>query len=212
MIPELHLLGNRNYVQGALLLQFCLEKVKADLNTAKLRDIVVSRYKQFREVETPANLYPKDYHEAPDSMRAALSLKIEEKNYHYKLIALPGNLPRYPDTTYRQSDYHELSKNEVSARVSYVNDFWEVLKEAVYLTKRFHINKYHQQKKYRFVVGGFEKLKYFDVMNNKEIFISCKVMNSLMMKDRLYNQVLITINSELKVYTFQLSFLGREQS
>lgn len=209
-VSGLYFLGKRNYVQGATLLKFALLSVQAELGLPSLAEVLVRRFKQIHEVDTPVALWPESRTEPSDSLRATLSLAIGDHDANYKLIALPGSLSRYPDITYRQINYREHGDTEASIELPEAADFWEILTEAVQLTKVYHLNKYSPAKKYRFIVGGFEQLRCIEPIKGEPFEINCKIKSHILIKNTIYNQTLITVKSKSIGLSFFLPFIGKE--
>jgi len=206
---KLFFLGKRKYVQAPIQLEFALKEIQREHRLESLSDIFVHRYKQLQEVDGPLEILPESQTGPYDSLCSNVSVSISEKHMEYNLIAVPGKIDRFPEISYRQKGYRQHSNVEVSANLLGVNDFWEVLNEAVQLTKVFHVEKYNRDVHYRFIVGGFEQLRY-EVFNDDSIELSCQIMRHIIHENNIYNLVRISVESDAKRFSFFIPFIGKK--
>lgn len=208
---ELYFLGNRNYIQGAKVLEHTINWLQNDHQLKTISDIFVKRYKQPHEVQELIKIIPANQIEPPDTLRGNILVMIKGEIFDYKIITDGGSIPRYPDTSYCQTDYQEISDDTAKVILPKVKDFWELLKESVQLTKVFHINKYNQGAiKYKFVVGGFEKLKFFTPKPNESLEVTCQIKREFFHHENHYNQTKITIKQNNQTNEFILPFIGKK--
>lgn len=206
---ELYFLGNRSYIQGSTLLRFALESIQVEPGIKYLENILVCRFKQIRKADSKLAILPAAQEEPKGSLRASLLLEIGGELSNYKIIALPGAVTkRRPELPYRQSGYLEYGDNEARVQLLYARDFWDLLSEAVQLTKVFHINKYNRDVQFRFLVGGFEQLRYFDPGKEESFEIRTQIVQHMTFRNNIYNNTKIIISGEGKEHSFLLPFIG----
>lgn len=207
---KLFFLGKREYVQAPIQLKLALKGIQKQQELGDLSDIFVHRYKQVHEVNSPLEILPVSEVEPEDSLRATLEVTIGDRSLDYKLIAVHGAIERHPDISYCQVNYREQSDIEARSHLPEVEDFWEVLNEAVQLTKVFHIAKYNRDRHYRFVVGGFEQLRYMAPRKSESLEIACRIVRHILREDTIYNYTRITVESDSNKYSFFMPFIGKE--
>ena len=211
-MPEnrLYFLGERNYIQGATVLKFTLESIQKELDTSNLTEFRVCRFKQVREANSLLAILPADRREPVGSLRASISVDIRGQISNYNTIALPEPCTeRRLEVSCRQDGYKEYGEGEARAHLGYANDFWDLLREAVQVTKVFHINKYNRDRRFRFVVGGFEQLSYFEPAENESFDIKTRIVQSTAMGSNIYNYMKTSMTSANKEESFLLAFIGK---
>jgi hypothetical protein len=208
-IINLFFLGNRQYVQAPIQLRFALEHIIQKNKIKNLSEIYVNRYKQIKEVKSPLAIYPINHLEAQNRIRATITITLNDKLMEYKLVSIPGELERRPDVQYKQVQYHIDSDTEARVLLAKAKDFWEVLDEAVELTKLFHIDKYNLNINFRFIVGGFERLRYFETSSDETMIITCRIMRHIFHKNTIYNFNRIEVKSNSTCHSFLLPFIGK---
>ena len=206
---NLFILGRRRYVQAPIQLKFAIESIKSENKITDLSKIYVNRYKQLQEVDSPLTIFPESYVEPQNTISATLAITLDDKPMEYKLAAIPGAVERRPDISYRQVEYRKHSDVEASIRLSEASDFWEVVNEAVQLTKVFHIEKYNVGIKYRFIVGGFERLRYSETSKGESIVIICRILRHIFHESTIYNYTRIEVKSASIRYSFLMPFIGK---
>ncbi len=207
---KLYFLGNRNYVQGLVQLKFALKSIQKELGITELSGIYVRRYKQMQETDTPVEIICESENVSHGSLRATLELVIAEEEFEYKIVAVPGELARYTEMPYSQFDYKVYDDTLSSVRLSGASDFWEIIKEAVQLTKIFHIQKYNKNNHYKFVVGGFERFQYVEIDQNEAMEIKCQIVRHICHKDTIYNYTRITVANDYGAWSFIMPFIGKK--
>jgi hypothetical protein len=207
---SLYFLGKRGYVQAPIQLEFALKGIQNEQGIEGLSDILVRRYKQLQQVDSPLEILSAGQVEPEKLLRATLAISIGERSADYSLIAVPGEIERRPDISYRQVDYRKRSDIEASAILLEAKDFWEVLTECIQLTKVFHIEKYDRDVDYRFVVGGFEQLKCAEPTKGESVEIGCRIMHHFFHEGTIYNYTRISVRGESHSYSFGMPFIGRE--
>ena len=206
---NLYLLGKRNYVKSANQLEYALIRIKNEHKVKDLSEIFVRRFKQIEELCSPVEIILSTQQEPKNSLRATLAVNIAGKYFNYKLIAIPGSLKRYIKESYRQINYRENSDTEATVQMTEAIDFWEVLSESVQLAKVFHIKKYNDKLNYRFVVGGFDNLRYIKLKERESIEINCQILRQIIHENNIYNQLRIVVKSNSEMYSFLMPFIGR---
>lgn len=208
---KLFFLGNRDYIQGATVLRFALEMIRVELGLNYLEDIFVSRFKQVREADSNLAILSAAQEEPESSVRATLLIDVGGNLSNYKIIALEDPVTeRRPELPYRQTGYHEYGENAARVKLPYAADFWDLLSEAVQLTKLFHLDKYNRDVKFRFMVGGFEQLRYFDPRKNEGFEIKSQIVRHMAYRNNIYNNTKITITSDEGEHSFLLPFIGKK--
>ena len=208
---ELHFLGQRNYVQAANILEVALQRLQAELGLASLEELLVLKFKQSKELASLMEIVPGHQKVPAEALCATLTIDIGGQVAEYQIIASDKQISDRQEESYKQSDYLEVSSDTASARVSGTVDFWELVREAVQLTKVFHINKYNLQKQYRFVSGGFEQIRYFEPEKDESFIITSQIMQHMARKGTIYNKTKIILESNQRTETFILPFIGMEK-
>lgn len=209
---ELYFLGDRDYVQAPLLLEFAFCFICIDDNIKNLNRYHLVRFKQTDEVCRPVRLIPRDKLTSGDTIKSQIDIKYDGQLKRYCLVPAAGNVElRLPASTYTlfdvSMDIGELL--QATAKVPSTTSFWHLLSEVVELTKRLHQSKYNNQsEQFRFVVGGFEKMDFFSVKNDMDVLINSKVVNHFRHGGDIYNQTLISVSQGDEVHRFYLPFIG----
>lgn len=210
-IFELCFVGDRNYVHAAKILQYAIIWIQREHQLPSPNVILIRRYKQPYIVNGAIELMPASQTEPLNTLRANISVEIDNQIFDYKIITNSGTLPRYSDTSYRQTNYQKLDETSAIVFVPKVEDFWEIIKEAVQLSKTFHIHKYNNSNiEYKFWVGGFESLKPFKLDLNKPLEIKCQILREFGRQDKLYNQIKIIVSQSSQINHFFLPFIGKK--
>jgi hypothetical protein len=207
---KLFFLGNRKYVQAPVQLEFAMRGILLERGLKELSQIYVRRFKQLQQTDGPLQIYSGRQVVPQSELRTTLVVTIEKKAYEYKLISAAGEIERLPQIDYRQRDYMEVSENEAMVQVPQVSNFWEALNEAVQLAKVFHVKKYNQEVKYRFVVGGFEEMRYVELGKNAKVEICCQIMQHISHENRIYNRTRIVVIGGSEPYSFIMPFIGKK--
>jgi len=207
---ELYFRGERQYVHAALQLKYALWEIKQDLSADSLMQIYVQRYKQLREAKSPLRLMRSDKIEQDDRVKSRMTIIIAGRHFDYSLASCSGTLNRITKP-FRQYGFTEIDKETASACLDNPLDFWESLEESIQLTKVFHQQTYNREFSYRFVVGGFEQLRFQKVGPSQTLTMICRIHHHFIRRDTIYNQVKITVEDSVHPYDFIMTFIGIRQ-
>jgi hypothetical protein len=206
----LFFLGNRTYVQGPTVFKYAFRKVQEDLGLASAADLFVKRFKQMAEVNTPIEVLPDRQRPGGGPAAATLLVTAAGRGLTNTVFTRPGSLPRVANIGYRFMDYREEGLQGALAALPYCEDFWDIVAEAVQVTKRFHLNKYNgEERKYKFVVGGFEKLHYVEPASQEPLIITCTIITQALIKGNIYNTTLLHVKGAAMEFSFYLPFIGK---
>lgn len=204
----LHFLGSRNYVQGATVLEFAFKHLWRDHVFNNPEDVLVVRFKQIAEARSSLAVLRGRQEDPTKPLCANLIIEIDGQKDDYEIVALTEEIAERRSEVFRQKDFLVSSSEEASSSLEGAQDFWELLKEAVQLAKVFHIYKYNKEQKHRFLVGGFEKLRYFIPYQNESFMIRCQIVHHMIRKGRIYNNVRLSFKSNHRETSFILNFIG----
>jgi hypothetical protein len=209
---DLYFFGNRNYVKAALLLKFAVFSICKTNKDGDLGNYHLVRFKQTDEVHRCVELIPESELKSTDTTKSQIDIKCAGSLKRYFLIDSGRDIQSRISERYTLLEVI-IAKDQhlqATAKVPSTVDFWELLSEVVELTKKLHQSKYNdQQEKFRFVVGGFEKLDFFRTQTNSEIIVSCTIAKHFRHGGDIYNQCIINITQGETFHRFFLSFIGR---
>jgi hypothetical protein len=211
---EIYFLGSRDYVHSTTIINYALLNLKLQHGLTDVSHILIQRYKQIEKLRGPFKLVSADQAMPDDhSQRGTILTNIGDRSFTYNIIAISGEIARQPEINLLQRNYHEEGDTTVNATLTDISDFWKILYDVVQLTKTFHINQYNKKRQLglRFLVGGFEKLRGFEPEKNELFKITSKIINHSIFRDKLYNQILIDIESNLRKNSFLMQFIGKQE-
>jgi hypothetical protein len=210
---KLYFLGDRNYVQVPLLLEFAFYFINKSNKSKELSSYRLVRFKQVDEVCSSVRLIQREDLNSNAILKSQIDIKCDDQLRRYCLISSSEKIDlRIPTPNYTLSQVSiEKGQNlKGTAKVPPFISFWHLLSEVVELTKRLHQSEYNNQKEqFRFMVGGFEKMDFFLVNNEIEVLITCTVVNHFRHGGNIYNQCLISVSLGEEVHCFYLPFIGR---
>jgi hypothetical protein len=173
----------------------------------------IRRYKQIREADGKLEIVALENQEQRERSIATLEIKLNSVDLKYELVATPGILDRIPEKKYSQKPFKILDDNEAFTIIEDSLEFWDILEEAVQLTKVFHIDKYNVGKsQYRFVVAGFENLECKPMGEKESTEIRCRILKHYKNASSIYNYTRINLRNAGDELTFLLPFIGIDKN